>query len=89
MAAMLLVSHPVTASEKILNIVEPFELESPDPATSGSVYIKMGIAETLIDTDAQGNLLPALATDWRVSEDGLELCFMLGRNLMRPQQRAL
>jgi len=70
--AMLFVAHPVTADEKTLKIVEPFELKSPDPATSGNVYIKMGIAETLIDTDEHGNLLPALATSWQPSEDGLQ-----------------
>jgi len=64
-------ANTVTASEKILNIVEPFEIKSPDPATSGNVYIKMGIAETLIDTDENGNLLASLATNWSPSEDGL------------------
>jgi len=71
MAMVLAIANAVAANEKILNIVEPFELKSPDPATSGNVYIKMGIAETLIDTDENGNLLPALATSWQSSEDGL------------------
>jgi len=71
-SAFLFVISPVAAQEKILKIVEPFELKSPDPAVSGNVYIKTGLAETLIDTDKDGNLLPSLATSWISSEDGLE-----------------
>jgi len=77
LAIFMLTDFAVTAQEKILKIVEPFELKSPDPATSGNVYIKMGIAETLVDTDENGNLLPALATKWQRSDDGLTWHFQL------------
>ena len=37
----------------------------------------MGIAETLVNADAGGNLTPGLSTDWSVSEDGLTWTFTL------------
>jgi len=73
----VLVISGVSAQEKILKIVEPFEVKAPDPVASGNVYLKTGIAETLIDNDENGNLLPALATSWSASEDGLEWHFQL------------
>jgi len=77
MTLMVLGLSPLTAQEKILKIVESFELKSPDPAASGNIYLKTGIAETLINTDENGNLLPALATHWQSSEDGLVWHFQL------------
>jgi len=78
----ILVPCFVNAQEKILKIVEPFEVKAPDPAASGNVYIKTGIAETLIDNDENGHLLPSLATSWSASEDGLEWHFHLRENVI-------
>jgi len=79
---LMLVTSSVIAQEKILKIVEPFEVKAPDPAASGNVYIKTGLAETLIDTDENGNLLPSLAVSWESSEDGLEWRFQLRENVV-------
>lgn len=69
---------PLLASaDAALKVAAPFEIQSPEPSTSGFVFTRMGIAETLVDADAQGRLLPGLATRWTVSEDGLNWRFTL------------
>lgn len=58
-------------SQDVLRVVAPFEIQSAEPSTTGHIFTRMGIAETLIEADAGGDLLPALATDWQVTDDGL------------------
>ena len=58
-------------------MVAPFEIKDADPVTGGKFFIKMDIAETLVNADAEGRLTPGLATDWHVSDDGLEWRFAL------------
>ena len=65
------------AADQRLDIVAPWEIKSADPATSGYVFGRMRVAETLVDTDADGQLAPGLATEWQVSDDGLLWRFTL------------
>jgi len=60
-----------------IRVAAPFEVLSPEPSTSGHIFTRMGIAETLVDADPEGRLLPGLATDWAVSDDGLRWDFTL------------
>ena len=60
-----------------LAVVAPFEVLSAEPSTSGHIFTRMGIAETLVDADPEGNLLAGLATAWSVAEDGLTWRFTL------------
>lgn len=77
----LLLALPVTpaawANEQRLDIVAPWEIKGPDPAISGYVFGRMRVAETLVDTDSNGQLAPGLASAWEVSEDGLTWRFTL------------
>jgi peptide/nickel transport system substrate-binding protein len=65
------------AGDGTLGVVGPFEVHSVDPATAGGVFTRLEVAETLVDADADGTLLPALATGWTPSEDGLRWTFDL------------
>lgn len=60
-----------------LDVVAQFEIQSPEPSTSGYIFTRMGISETLVNADAKGALTPGLATDWQPSEDGLTWNFTL------------
>lgn len=64
----------VHADDRV-DVVAPWEINSLDPVQAGHVYGRMQIAETLVDTDLQGNLIAGLATDWQSSDDGLSWRF--------------
>ncbi len=64
---------PVSADDKVFDVVAPFEIGGLDPAISGFVFQRMQITETLLESDAKGQPLPALAERWSVSDDGKEL----------------
>ncbi|PWC91511.1 ABC transporter substrate-binding protein [Azospirillum sp. TSH100] len=70
------------AAPRTLRVVSPLEIGGIDPARSGYIFTRMGVAETLVGADSQGRPLPALAESWRVSDDGLTWRFALRRNAL-------
>jgi peptide/nickel transport system substrate-binding protein len=68
---------PALANDGVLDVVAPFEIKGADPITSGNILLKMDVVETLVDAEADGTLVPGLATDWSVSNDGLTWSFTL------------
>jgi peptide/nickel transport system substrate-binding protein len=58
-------------------VVGPFEVHSLDPSTSGGIFTRLQVAETLVDADGGGALRPGLASVWDVSEDGRTWRFKL------------
>ena len=60
-----------------LRIAGPFEVHSLDPAAGGEVFTRLQVAETLVTSDVDGHLVPALATDWTSSGDNTEWEFQL------------
>jgi len=75
-AAAALLAVPARADET-LDVVAQFEIQAPEPSTSGYIFTRMGIAETLVNADADGQLTPGLATGWQMSDDGLSWTFTL------------
>ena len=77
-AAVALLTAPALAqADTTLDVVAQFEIQAPEPSTSGYIFTRMGIAETLVNADAEGRLTPGLATAWAMSEDGLSWTFTL------------
>ncbi|MGR3453959.1 ABC transporter substrate-binding protein [Pseudooceanicola sp.] len=75
-AAAIAAASPAMADDT-LDVVAQFEIQSPEPSTSGYIFTRMGVAETLTNADPEGVLTPGLATEWSVSEDGLTWTFTL------------
>ena len=67
------------ASRDTLTVVGPWELTGLEPSRGGYMFTRMEVAQTLLDADDQGRLLPALASDWEVSQDGLEWRFFIAQ----------
>ncbi len=77
-ATILFISHTSIAAEKTtLNISSPWEIASYEPSVAGFAFYRLGVMETLVDATVEGVLIPGLATDWQMSEDGLNWRFSL------------
>ena len=72
-----LASPAVSESRKDISIAAPWEVTSYDTAVSGFAFQRLGVMENLVDADANGKLLPALATDWISNEDGTQWTFKI------------
>lgn len=68
-------------SDKALTVVAPWEITNADPSTSGFIYQRLGIGETLVDVDKTGALIPALASEWHTDDDGKTWIFNLQKNI--------
>lgn len=67
----------IAAEKTTLNISSPWEIASYEPSISGFAFYRLGVMETLVDATVEGALIPGLATDWQMSEDGLTWRFNL------------
>ena len=68
-----------------LNVAFQNDWESLDPhvtSSYSSLQILNNVLETLTTFDAEGNLIPGLATEWSQSEDGLTWTFTLREGVM-------
>jgi peptide/nickel transport system substrate-binding protein len=62
---------PTTSSPAPLQIVGPWEISGLAPASSGYVFTRLQVTETLLDAADDGQPRPALTRLWRRSADGL------------------
>lgn len=76
-AAAICLGAQAAQADDTLDIVAQFEIQSPEPSTSGYIFTRMGVSQTLIDADPDGHLIPSLSTDWTVSDDALTWTFAL------------
>lgn len=77
--------HTSTTTQQVANddgltVVTPWEITSTDPSTTGFLYQRLGIGETLVDVDESGRLVPSLAISWH-SDDGKIWDFDLRHNV--------
>ena len=73
-----LLSATATAEPRSdIKVAAPWEIQGPDPATSGYVFLRMDVMETLIEADTEGRLQPGLATAWETSDGGETWMFSL------------
>lgn len=80
----LIASAPVLAQPTDANTVDiqaAFEFSSLDPTRSGFVFTRMQVLETLFDVDANGALIPALATEWTQEEENRVWTIKLRENV--------
>lgn len=56
--------------QNTVKINAAFEFSSIDPFRSGYVFTRMQVSETLLNVDDQGSLIPGLATEWQILEQG-------------------
>lgn len=81
LAGLLFASMSAYADEnKSVRIAAPFEIKGADPALSGDILLRMDVVETLVEADAKGAPVPALAESWEASPDGLQWRFRLRAN---------
>nr|WP_315043932.1 ABC transporter substrate-binding protein [uncultured Moraxella sp.] len=64
-----------------LIVVTPWEITSEDPSKSGFLFQRLGIAETLVETDNQGKLTEGLAISWQSTDNGKTWEFKLRPNV--------
>jgi peptide/nickel transport system substrate-binding protein len=76
LGGLLVLPVPALAAER-LDVVAPWDISSLDPSVAGYAFLRMHAAETLVEVDEDGGLIPGLARDWSVSEDGLSWRFEL------------
>lgn len=68
---------PANTADKTLTVVTPWEITNADPSTSGFVYQRLGVGETLTDVDDKGVITPALASEWKTEDNGKTWVFVL------------
>lgn len=60
-----------------VTVIAPWELNSLHPTQSGVIFQRMNLAETLVEANEKGELIPGLATEWQSNEDATEWTFTL------------
>lgn len=77
-AGSLLLAMSLAAHAKPLNLIGPWEIHSLDPSSSsGILFTRLQVAETLVDADNTGTLKPGLASRWQAAPDQLSWRFTL------------
>lgn len=67
---------------KIAYTADPEGLDPQRTAAISTLTVASNIFDTLITCDADWNLVPDIAKDWTVSDDGLEITFNLNKGVL-------
>ena len=62
---------PASADDRVLNVVAPWQVTSFDPADTGYIAARMGIAETIVGVEPDGKLVGLVASGWSLDDDRL------------------
>jgi peptide/nickel transport system substrate-binding protein len=63
---------PSSSDAAVTILVPTFNVERYDPfGMGGSAPYGLAVHATLVDADENGNLVPGIASDWSLSDDGL------------------
>lgn len=65
----------------LATVVAPWEINSLDPNQSGVIFQRMNLAETLVEANSDGQLIPNLAAEWTSNESGSVWRFSLRPNV--------
>lgn len=76
-AAVMLANPAIGEPRKDISIAAPWEITTYDIAVAGFAFQRLGVMENLVDADANGELLPALATEWTSNEEGNSWAFKI------------
>ncbi|PTN38974.1 ABC transporter substrate-binding protein [Desulfonatronum sp. SC1] len=66
-----------SAAEKTLRVGAQWATRTMDPQVDGYLFTRLGVVEGLTAVDDKLNVLPNLATEWKVSDDKLTWTFTL------------
>lgn len=69
--AQPLLAQPLQGQDRPLTVTAPWEIASLGPSVAGFAFQRVGAAETLVEVDEAGALVPGLAEAWESAEDGL------------------
>lgn len=73
--------HEPKGTLRVALSTNPNTLDGPLTAERNAHNAAAGIFDSLLWIDDEGNIVPALAEDWDISEDGLEYTFYLRRGV--------
>lgn len=79
--AFLALAGPAAADERILHVAAPWQVTSLDPADTGYIAARMGIAETIVGVEPDGTLVGLVAAGWSLDDDRLAWRFPLRAGL--------
>ncbi|NVK54350.1 MAG: ABC transporter substrate-binding protein [Alteromonadaceae bacterium] len=80
LVAFMTACTPQQDPNKII-VSGPFEPINLDPASTGYIFSRMQVLETLVDVGNNGELLPGLATSWLSNDDFTQWTFTLRQNV--------
>jgi peptide/nickel transport system substrate-binding protein len=76
-ALALPASRAAARGTPTLRIVGPWEIAGLEPATSGYLFTRLQVCETLVESDDAGRLQPGLARSWKMTDGGRHWRFEL------------
>ena len=77
-------SEEKASSKKVVKTIMSMDIDSLNPykmVSSGTEEIMMNVFEGLVMPDVDGGIIPAVAKDYKISDDGLTYTFTIRDNI--------